>query len=248
MSRITKLSPGDLFTLGNGVLGFIAITYILDGRITMASVFILFAMLFDGLDGYMARRWGSKHSIGPLLDSFSDLISFGIAPSSIIYFEFYLIEDKYSLQSILALIASVMFFVLAAVRLAWFTLHAHRLPHFSGIPTPASTFILLMVVFMFGSKGTILQAPVPVLISCIALSILMVSPVPYPKMRGLALEIITLLGILFALLSFILQELRIYTVVRDLLSIIALTLLILYAAVSPFCIDQIKKVREGGTK
>ena len=243
-----KLSPGDLFTLGNGILGFIAITYILDGRGAMASVFILFAMVFDGLDGYVARRWGSKHSIGPLLDSFSDLISFGIAPSALIYFDFYMLTDKYSLQSVLALIAAVAFFILAAVRLAWFTMHAHSLPNFSGIPTPAATFITLMIIFMFGSKGILLQNPLLVLVCCIAISILMVSPVPYPKMRGLLLEAITVVGICFALISMLLYEfVKGYLTLMNVSAIVALALLVLYVCASPFYADRLSgDVKEKG--
>jgi len=244
-SPASKLSPGDLFTLGNGVLGFIAITYILDGRGAMASVFILLAMVFDGLDGYVARRWGSKHSIGPLLDSFSDLISFGIAPSALIYFDFYILADKYSLQSILTLVASVAFFILAAVRLAWFAKHGHALPNFSGMPTPAATFITIMLIFMFGSKGILAQMVLPVLLCCLAIAILMVSPVPYPKMRGLVLEAVTVLGVCFALVSLALHELANgMTSVIDTTSVVALVLLVLYVCASPFYVDRLTADQE----
>lgn len=241
MSSLTsKVSPGDLFTLGNGILGFIAITYILDKRGAMASIFILLAMIFDGLDGYVARRWGSKHSIGPHLDSFSDLISFGIAPSALIYFDFYNLADKYSVQSVLTLVASTAFFIFAAVRLAWFTKHGHALKNFSGIPTPAATFITIMLIFMFGSNGILAQAPLPILLCCLVIAILMISPVPYPKMRGSLLEAITVVGICFALVSLAIDELAIgWSALMKVASIVALAMLILYVCASPFYVSRL---------
>jgi len=245
-SPTSKISPGDLFTLGNGILGFIAITYILDKRGTMASIFILLAMVFDGLDGYVARRWGSKHSIGPLLDSFSDLISFGIAPSALIYFDLYILNDKYSLQSVLALVASTAFFILAAVRLAWFTKHGHALRSFSGIPTPAATFITIMLIFMFGSNGILAQTPLPVLLCCLAVAILMVSPVPYPKMRGSLLEGITVVGICFALASLAIHELALgWSALMGVASIAALAMLVLYVCASPFYANRLSSTEDG---
>jgi len=53
-----RLSPADYLTLANGVLGFLAITYVIDKKLLVASVLILVAAVVDGLDGWAARRWG----------------------------------------------------------------------------------------------------------------------------------------------------------------------------------------------
>ena len=72
MTALDRVSLGDFFTLANGALGFIAIVYIFDGSYLSATSLLLLSMVMDGLDGFMARRYGSKHSRGQVLDSISD--------------------------------------------------------------------------------------------------------------------------------------------------------------------------------
>jgi len=69
MAAWSKVSWGDLFTLANGLMGFVAITFILDDRFLIATSLLFLSMMMDGLDGYVARRFGSKHSMGQVLDS-----------------------------------------------------------------------------------------------------------------------------------------------------------------------------------
>lgn len=239
MTSRGKVSPADLFTLGNGLLGFLAITYVLDGRPHMASISLLLAMVFDGLDGYVSRRLGPRHRLGAHLDSFSDLISFAIAPSTLIYLEFYDLGARFSLQSILTLLAAFLFLILAAVRLARFSMHASTLPHFTGVPTPAATFLVLMLSFLFGREGVVLTSPLPVVLSCIMISLLMVVDVPYPKMREPFLGGMALLGICLAILSISIYDLSVGgPLLPVVLSGIALTLILLYICASPFTVRE----------
>src|SRR5512136_1524242 len=89
MATWNRISWGDLFTLANGILGFIAITFILDQKFISAIGLLLVSMMMDGLDGYIARKFGSKHSMGQVLDSISDSISFAFAPALLVYAEFH---------------------------------------------------------------------------------------------------------------------------------------------------------------
>src|SRR3990172_670437 len=84
-----KYPVADVFTGLNGLCGFLALTYIIDGRPVMASILLSIAMVLDGLDGAIARRFGSPHHLGHYFDSFSDLISFALAPAALIYFSYY---------------------------------------------------------------------------------------------------------------------------------------------------------------
>src|SRR4030042_432516 len=88
MTALDRVSLGDIFTLANGALGFIAIVYIFDGSYLSATSLLLLSMVMDGLDGFMARRYGSKHSRGQVLDSISDAVSFAFAPALLVYAEF----------------------------------------------------------------------------------------------------------------------------------------------------------------
>ncbi len=81
-----------LLTLGNGICGFVAITWAskitpqtapadVDFCFLMAGWFIIFAMVFDMLDGYVARLSKTASKFGGELDSLCDAISFGVAPA-----------------------------------------------------------------------------------------------------------------------------------------------------------------------
>ena len=202
---IRKVSLADLFTLGNGMLGFFAITYMLDEPPSpiMASLFILAAMVFDGLDGLAARLLGSKHSVGQYLDSFSDLISFALAPAALIYFSYY-IPGRYSFVDILAAVAAFAFLVLGALRLARFSRAGHLEENFSGLPTPAATFLVLMLL-AFCSPLAQSFVPLPsalVLVLALAISVGMVLDIPYPKIRTAGTGALALAGIALALIGF----------------------------------------------
>jgi CDP-diacylglycerol--serine O-phosphatidyltransferase len=208
-SWILKVTLADLFTLGNGLLGFFAITYMLDDppRPFMASIFILLAMVFDGLDGVAARALGSKHSVGHYLDSFGDLISFAIAPASLVYFSYY-VPGRYSPTDVVAALAAFSFLVLGALRLARFARAGHELGSFSGLPTPAATFLVLMLLAFFGpAVGSLWPIhPLMVLGLAFAVSLAMVADVTYPKIRTAGLGALALAGIILAIAGFVSLE------------------------------------------
>ena len=85
---LTILSYADLATLTSAVLGFLAIIYIIDGipsSFVVAMMILPICAIIDGMDGALARKFGTKHEFGKYLDSISDSICFGIAPSILIY-------------------------------------------------------------------------------------------------------------------------------------------------------------------
>ena len=73
----------NLFTAANMLCGFISIILALFGRIDLAPLFILLALLFDFLDGFIARKMGIQGELGKQLDSLADMVTFGIAPGII---------------------------------------------------------------------------------------------------------------------------------------------------------------------
>ncbi len=192
MAAWSKVSFGDLFTLANGVLGFVAITYILDDKFIAATSLLFLSMLMDGLDGYMARRYGSKHSRGQVLDSISDSISFAFAPALLIYAEF---REPGGITGVNAAVLACAVSVLATglFRLARFTVGGYQLPHFVGMPAPAAALLLLLLCLLFGATEgaeperyyfTFSQESWVVLSFGFLASFLMASEMPYPKMHG----------------------------------------------------------------
>ena len=76
--------PGTL-TAGNMFCGFVSIAYAFEGNYLTASWLIILAAVFDALDGLIARLTRSYSEFGVEFDSLADVISFGVAPSVLIY-------------------------------------------------------------------------------------------------------------------------------------------------------------------
>lgn len=77
----------DIISILNANFGFLAIIMVLDGDLSLSAMFILFAVIFDSLDGWVARK--SKRvdhfGFGKNVDSLCDVISFGVAPGILLY-------------------------------------------------------------------------------------------------------------------------------------------------------------------
>jgi CDP-diacylglycerol---serine O-phosphatidyltransferase len=70
----------NILTASNLLCGILAIIFTLYGRIDLAPVLILFALVFDFLDGFLARKMKLSGELGKQLDSLADMITFGVAP------------------------------------------------------------------------------------------------------------------------------------------------------------------------
>jgi CDP-diacylglycerol--serine O-phosphatidyltransferase len=196
MTALDRVSLGDLFTLANGALGFIAIIYVSEGNYLSATSLLLLSMVMDGLDGFMARRYGSKHSRGQVLDSISDSISFAFAPAFLLYaqFEDPAVAPLQALQDVLVLACAVAVLTSGLFRLARFSAGGFQLPHFAGLPAPGAALFVILLCLLFGSASgsepsefyfSFGETPAVVLPAALVASILMASTVPYPKMRGI---------------------------------------------------------------
>lgn len=180
----------DAFTMGNALAGFGAMTYVADGRFTAAALLICLAALFDGLDGFAARRFGAGPG-GRFADSFADAISFCLAPALFLYA---LLYDPArgsawtNLDNALAVVASTLLAALGVIRLMRFTEADYTATTFLGLPTPANAIFLTSVALLFGptkdgvSWHLVAEAPGIVLLAALAASALMVTDMPYPKL------------------------------------------------------------------
>ncbi|MDO9537293.1 MAG: CDP-diacylglycerol--serine O-phosphatidyltransferase [Thermoplasmata archaeon] len=206
MHWLSKISSADLLTLTNGLLGMMAITYILDGKHVFAAMLIFMAVIVDGMDGMAARKFKKKHDFGRFLDSISDSVSFCLAPGILIYSNFY---DKSlgnawsSIPNAAGMIGTVMFVGFGLLRLARFAGKDYMVPGFRGLPTPAAALIAIVLCLLWGNPEfnpfSMSYELYPVITASIGLSILMVSDVPYPKVGGkpaLAVGTILAVGIL----------------------------------------------------
>ena len=148
----------SLFTVANMFCGWACIVFTLRGEYVTAAPFIGFAMVLDVLDGRIARATGSTSEFGTQFDSLADVISFGIAPATLVF--------AWGLESLGRVGWAVAFLWLTAtaVRLARFNISGHEgdRRYFIGLPSPAAAGVPAATVFAwplgFGDTATAVAA------------------------------------------------------------------------------------------
>ncbi|MBN2544117.1 CDP-diacylglycerol--serine O-phosphatidyltransferase [bacterium] len=175
--------PG-FFTVGNMAFGFFSILSSFQGQGINAAWMIILAAFFDFLDGRIARATHSTTEFGVQLDSFADLVSFGVAPATLLYS-----QNIYPFGNWGNLIG-LIFIASGAFRLARFNLVAEleRKTRFIGLPIPmAAVSIASYILFSMQLAGVILFPKFLVGLLLI-LSWLMVSTVRYESIPHLSLR------------------------------------------------------------
>lgn len=163
-----RLIP-NIVTLSNLVLGITSLWYTVEGQHKEAAIAILLAMVFDGMDGRLARRFKVSSDFGRELDSLSDLVSFGVAPSLLTY-----ASVMFQLRFI-GLSLSIIFALCGAIRLARFNVLNIK-TYFVGVPITFAGPLMAIFVLM-SNKLPLYFFP----IVTILLSYLMVSNIKVPK-------------------------------------------------------------------
>lgn len=141
-SNFKKYIP-SIITALNLFCGSIATVFAFEGNIEYAVVLIIIAAVFDFLDGMAARLLNAVSEFGKQLDSLSDLISFGFAPSALLYnfiTKNQIFPEYFSLLAFLPV-------VFAAWRLAKFNIDISQVKEFAGLPTPAFALFLISVIY-----------------------------------------------------------------------------------------------------
>lgn len=222
--RSVALLP-TLITLGNGVCGVIAVLRIGMGLsendpkyFYSAAWLILAAMIFDALDGFVARLTKTTSGFGAQLDSLCDLVTFGVAPAFLVF-----AVSRQTLHISAAhpwerpvLAVCVLYAMCALIRLARFTVEttpdesSHR--EFAGLPSPAAAGVVASAVLpvkVFPEIANLITQALPGL--ALAAGVLMVSRVRYSHMINRFLRgrrpFVTLIEIaLVAVLAMIFRE------------------------------------------
>ncbi len=148
--QIPRAAVPSFFTLMNLFSGFMAITQIHDGRFDYACWLIVLAGFFDLLDGMMARLTNGQSLFGVELDSLSDIVSFGVAPSYLVY--------AFGLKDfgVFGLIVSSLPAICGAVRLARYNVNfdGEKEDTFDGLPTPAQAIIIVALILNVNDAGS----------------------------------------------------------------------------------------------
>ncbi|HVN47736.1 MAG TPA: CDP-diacylglycerol--serine O-phosphatidyltransferase [Bacteroidota bacterium] len=175
--KITRAVVPSLFTILNAFCGFLSIIQTSQGNIHLAGWFILLAAIFDSLDGVMARITKSCSQFGVELDSLSDVVSFGAAPSFMVY-----VAYLNTLGTLGVMIAALPL-AMGAIRLARFNVQlvGFDKDYFNGLPIPMQAITVCAFLLEFSTDHSAMS-PInanALAILVIVLSLLMVSHVKY---------------------------------------------------------------------
>jgi CDP-diacylglycerol--serine O-phosphatidyltransferase len=213
-SRIYVLP--NLMTAGNLFCGFVAVIKCIQARLetlvpgtyahsppelyTQAVWFLLAAVIFDSLDGRLARLGGRESLFGAEFDSLADVVSFGVTPALMMFFLILSPTQGYPVFRQIGWFIGFVYLLCAAVRLARFNVITNPLLHhpkesgkdFIGLPVPAAagTVASLVLLLLHLSENNRelhrLTLLLPVLLLLIA--VLMVSTIRYPSFKQVDLQ------------------------------------------------------------
>lgn len=184
--QLPRAAVPSFFTLMNLFSGFLSIIQAFEGRFDYAAWLIVLAAFFDVLDGMMARLTNTSSLFGIELDSLSDVVSFGVAPSILVY--------VFGLQELgaLGLISASLPAICGAVRLARFNVAytGEKKDYFVGLPIPGMAIIIVALILNFNnaewfsryspSNLTVL-VPIVILLSFLMISSIKFDAIPKPS-------------------------------------------------------------------
>jgi CDP-diacylglycerol--serine O-phosphatidyltransferase len=177
----------NLFTTAALFSGFYAIIAAINGKFEIAAIAIFIAMVLDGLDGRVARLTNTESEFGAQYDSLADLVSFGLAPSLVVYlWALVHMKDVGLAWGKLGWMAAFIYVACAALRLARFNVQ-HEVAdkrYFIGLPSPASAALMVGMVWVFNDldvAGKSIQ--LPALVMTLFAGLLMVSNVKFHSFK-----------------------------------------------------------------
>ncbi len=176
--KIAYLIP-NFFTASSIFSGFFSISYAIEGFYTYSAWLILLALVFDGLDGRVARLTNTTSKFGMEFDSLADIISFGAAPAVLIYTYVGIDFGR------LGIVVSALYVMFGAIRLARFNVmdSTEEPSIFIGIPIPTAAVFLSILVLLFEKYQFSGGFCIVMIIVMMGVSLLMVSNIRYPSFK-----------------------------------------------------------------
>jgi CDP-diacylglycerol---serine O-phosphatidyltransferase len=141
----------NLLTTGCLFSGFYAIVAAIDGNFERAGSSIFIAMIFDGLDGRVARLTSTETAFGKEYDSLADMVAFGLTPAIVSYqWGVARIAEYGKLWYRFGWLAAFFYAAACALRLAKFNSRVQDKRYFEGLPCPSAAAIV--AAFLWGSS------------------------------------------------------------------------------------------------
>ena len=201
--RKARMILPNMLTLIGVCIGLSSIKFALDEKFKLAIVAIIFAAVIDGLDGRIARLIKGTSKVGKELDSLTDVISFGVAPSFVMYF--WLLNNLGKFGWLLCLI----YVVCVTLRLARFNVNSNEEPSwrdnfFEGVPSPAGGILVLMPLIFSLSEFDffIISYNILVPVFFISVSFLLISKLPTYSLKKIIIPRSMTVFLLFGIVLF----------------------------------------------
>lgn len=174
-ARRLKFAIVNACTLASLMLGLLAILMAMQGDVRIGAACLIVCVVFDGMDGALARRFGVASPFGAQMDSLADMCSFGLAAPVVVYASL-----AGSVPTPAAAVASALVAGCAAIRLARFNVSPKDGRFFCGVPTTMAAAVLAL--------GVLIELPVSGGVQLAGVALLafaMVSSFPYAKLARL---------------------------------------------------------------
>ena len=184
----------DLISLMNMSCGFLSIVMSINHDLYFASVFMILSLLFDSIDGWVARKTNrlDEYEFGKNIDSLSDIVSFGVSPAVFLY-SFSLVNAPY--LEVPTVLVSLFIIICGILRLTRYNVISNNVEGFIGFPIPGIAIIIAS--FYISGLFNIYIA----LILAIIVSIAMICNIPYEKFNNLYLLILNCICLLCIILQ-----------------------------------------------
>lgn len=202
----------NLLTTGALFAGFYAIVAAMQGRFEAAAIAVFVAMVLDGLDGRVARMTNTQSEFGAQYDSMADLVSFGIAPSLVMYqWALVHLQTAGAAWGKAGWLAAFVYVACAALRLARFNVQIGKVDKrfFVGLPSPAAAALLVGMVWVFHDLAVLgRNVQLPALLLTVVAGVLMVSNISFYSFKDFDLRNrVPFLAVLVVVLAFALVTL-----------------------------------------
>lgn len=183
-----KNNLANAFTLANLFSGSIGVIQLLAGNYQITAICIIFSLILDFFDGFIARALKSNSNLGAQLDSLADMVSFGLLPGIVMYkalepfgTQIFEIELPFEIKYF-----GLFITLFSCLRLAIFNLDEEQTYYFKGLNTPSNTILIFGLYYAFLENGSfqfIFENPLLMVIFTIISSWILISPIKMIAMK-----------------------------------------------------------------
>lgn len=182
-NQLAYLLP-NFFTASSIFAGIYSIISSVEGNFVLAAWMVLLSLIFDGLDGRVARLTNTCSQFGVEFDSLADIIAFGAAPAMLIYLYAGIDFGRFGIMT------SALFVIFGAIRLARFNVMAGESEPsvFIGVPIPTAAVFISILVLLFEQYPILSEYKLVILMSALLVAVLMVSNIRYPSFKKVDMD------------------------------------------------------------